>query len=183
MCCDTDRRDNPTQAVSHLISSHPAVMTPRPTMTATLSCSCARTPSPRLCCLLLAGLSDVDELKVALDCRFALDVFTIAQQDNYPRRPRSCDPLGPRSGVDLPGPSPQHGWTCTRYRPVPLLITTLVKVHTDLTSLLSVVASIEPARVPPPRLLARTERHQAQGRLVPARPVRRVCIGALAATV
>ena len=29
--------------------------------------------------VLLAGLSDVDELKVALGCRFAPDVFTIAQ--------------------------------------------------------------------------------------------------------
>ena len=33
--------------------------------------------------VLLAGLTDVDELMVALGCRFALDVFTIAQQD-YP---------------------------------------------------------------------------------------------------
>ena len=30
---------------------------------------------------LLAGLSGVDELKIALCCRFALDIFTIAQQD------------------------------------------------------------------------------------------------------
>ena len=30
--------------------------------------------------MLLSGLSDVDELMVALGCRFALDVFTIAQQ-------------------------------------------------------------------------------------------------------
>ena len=30
---------------------------------------------------LLAGLSEVDELKIALGCRFALDIFTIAQQD------------------------------------------------------------------------------------------------------
>ena len=31
--------------------------------------------------VLLAGLSDVDELMVALGCRFALDIFTTAQQD------------------------------------------------------------------------------------------------------
>ena len=30
---------------------------------------------------LLAGLSEVDELMVALGCRFALDIFTITQQD------------------------------------------------------------------------------------------------------
>ena len=30
---------------------------------------------------LLAGLSEVDELKMALGCRFALDIFTVAQQD------------------------------------------------------------------------------------------------------
>ena len=30
---------------------------------------------------LFAGLSDVDELMVALSCRFALDIFTFAQQD------------------------------------------------------------------------------------------------------
>ena len=30
---------------------------------------------------LLADLSEVDELMVALSCRFALDIFTIAQQD------------------------------------------------------------------------------------------------------
>ena len=31
--------------------------------------------------VLLAGLTDVDELMVALECRFALDVFIVAQQD------------------------------------------------------------------------------------------------------
>ena len=31
--------------------------------------------------VLLSGLSDVDELMVALGCRFALDVFAVAQQD------------------------------------------------------------------------------------------------------
>ena len=29
---------------------------------------------------LLAGLSDVDVLRIALGCRFALDIFTISQQ-------------------------------------------------------------------------------------------------------
>ena len=33
---------------------------------------------------LLAGLSEVDEFMVALGCRFALDIFTIAQQDRPP---------------------------------------------------------------------------------------------------
>ena len=46
-------------------------------------------------------------------------------------------------GVDLPGPSLQHGWTCTLIGLVPLLTTTLVKVHTELMSLLSFVASVE----------------------------------------
>ena len=32
--------------------------------------------------VLLAGLTDVDELRAALGCRFALDVFTVAQQDH-----------------------------------------------------------------------------------------------------
>ena len=31
--------------------------------------------------VLLTGLSDVDELMVALGCRFALDIFSIARQD------------------------------------------------------------------------------------------------------
>ena len=34
--------------------------------------------------VLLAGLTDVDELMVVLGCRFALDVFTVAQQDYAP---------------------------------------------------------------------------------------------------
>ena len=29
----------------------------------------------------LAGLSEVDELGIALGCKFALDIFTLAQQD------------------------------------------------------------------------------------------------------
>ena len=36
---------------------------------------------------LLAGLSEVDELMIALGCRFALDIFTIAQQDRPPLDP------------------------------------------------------------------------------------------------
>ena len=32
--------------------------------------------------VVLAGLTDLDELKVALGCRFALDVFTIIPQDH-----------------------------------------------------------------------------------------------------
>ena len=56
-----------------------------------------------------------------------------------------------------------------------------MKIHTNLTSLLSFVASVELARVPPARLLARVERYQAQVRLVSARPVRLVRVGPLAA--
>ena len=37
----------------------------------------------------LAGLSEVDELMIALGCRFALDIFTIAQQDRPPPVPVS----------------------------------------------------------------------------------------------
>ena len=40
--------------------------------------------------VLLTGLSDVDELMVALGCRFAVDIFTIAQQDRPHPEP---DPL------------------------------------------------------------------------------------------
>ena len=47
----------------------------------------------------------------------------------------------------------------------------------DLTSFLSFVASIALDRVRPARFLARTERHQAQVRLVSAGPVRRVRVG------
>ena len=36
---------------------------------------------------LLAGLCEVDELMIALGCRFALDIFTIAQQDRRPPVP------------------------------------------------------------------------------------------------
>ena len=36
---------------------------------------------------LLAGLSEVDELMIALGCRFALNIFTIAQQDRPPPVP------------------------------------------------------------------------------------------------
>ena len=37
--------------------------------------------------VLLSGLSDVDELVVALGCRFAWDVFTAAQKDRPPPVP------------------------------------------------------------------------------------------------
>ena len=47
---------------------------------------------------LLANLSEVDELMVALSCRFALDIFTIAQVD----RPRpEPDLLAHDPGCDL----------------------------------------------------------------------------------
>ena len=39
---------------------------------------------------LLAGLTEVDELYISLGCRFALDMFTIAQQDRPSPEP---DPL------------------------------------------------------------------------------------------
>ena len=52
-----------------------------------------------------------------------------------------------------------------------------------LTSLLSFVASIDLGRVPPARLVTRVQWLQAQVRLVPARLVRRVCVGPLAAMV
>ena len=41
-------------------------------------------------CATASGLTDVDELMVALGCRFALDVFTIDQQD---RLLADLDPL------------------------------------------------------------------------------------------
>ena len=52
--------------------------------------------------VLLSGLSDVDELMVARGCRFALDVFTIAQQDRpLPDPvPLAHDP-GSRSDTEL----------------------------------------------------------------------------------
>ena len=37
--------------------------------------------------VLLSGLTDVDELMVALGCRFALDILTVAQQDWPPPVP------------------------------------------------------------------------------------------------
>ena len=38
---------------------------------------------------LLVGLSEVDELNMALGCSFALDIFTIAQQDRPSPEPAS----------------------------------------------------------------------------------------------
>ena len=43
--------------------------------------------TPTIAPALLAGLSEVDELMIALGCRFALDIFTIAQQDPPPPVP------------------------------------------------------------------------------------------------
>ena len=40
--------------------------------------------------VLLSSLSDVDELMVALGCRFALDLFSIAQHDWTGGPPQSC---------------------------------------------------------------------------------------------
>ena len=40
--------------------------------------------------VLLSGLSDVDELMVALGCRFALDLFSVAQHD-WAGGPPQCD--------------------------------------------------------------------------------------------
>ena len=65
----------------------PAVTSPRPTMTSTtliaISSSCLGdvgiTPT------LLEGLTEVDVLRIALGCSFALDIFTISQQ--YSSRP------------------------------------------------------------------------------------------------
>ena len=102
----------------------------------------------------------VDELKVALGCRFALDVFIVAQQDYF---------LADQDSVIC---GSQHLWTGTLIGPFLLLITASMKVHTNLTSLFSIVASVELARVPPERLLAHSERRQAQVCLVSARRVR-----------
>ena len=55
---------------------HPMLMR---TTSATPSCSCFPPPSSRP--PLHSDLSELDELMVALSCRFALDVFTVAQQD------------------------------------------------------------------------------------------------------
>ena len=40
--------------------------------------------------VILSGLSDVDELMVALGCRFALDLFSIAQHDWTGGPPQAC---------------------------------------------------------------------------------------------
>ena len=135
----------------------PVVMTPRPTTTST-------TPATLLCAdalialVLLVGLTDVDELNSALGCRFAPDVCTMAQQDHPLANQDSliCGPglisqfsafsTGGRA-AHWPGFLPDHG---------------PVKVHTNLTSLSSFVASVELARESPlVRLLARSERRQA----------------------
>ena len=58
---------------------------------------------------LLADFSEVDELTVALSCRFALDIFTIAQQDRP--RPPWMRPVVLRHGLAWASRR-QHGWTC-----------------------------------------------------------------------
>ena len=40
--------------------------------------------------VILSGLSDVDELMVALGCRFAMDLFSIAQHDWTGGPPQAC---------------------------------------------------------------------------------------------
>ena len=57
----------------------------------------------------LADLSEVDELTVALSCRFALDILTIAQRDRP--RPPWMRPLVLRHGL-AQASGLQHGWTC-----------------------------------------------------------------------
>ena len=52
---------------------------------------------------LLAGLSEVDKLKIALGYRFALDIFTNAQQDRPSPDPVPL-PLDP--GLESPGSEP-----------------------------------------------------------------------------
>ena len=47
---------------------------------------------------LLSHLSELDELVVALSCRFALDIFTVAQQYQLPPAP------------DLSAHDPGHGF-------------------------------------------------------------------------
>ena len=93
--------------------SGPAAMTPRRTMTittpATLSCSFARTPSSRLCCLPAAG--------VPWTCSPSSSRATPSPI----KEPVICDSV-PRLGADLPGPSLEHGWTCARLGLVLLLI-------------------------------------------------------------
>ena len=60
----------------------PAVMTPLPTTTSTTPTTlCYSFADAYIAPALHAGLSEVDELKTALGCRFAMDIFTIAQQD------------------------------------------------------------------------------------------------------
>ena len=90
----------------------PAAPTPRlMTMSTTLAthcCCCLPMPAPRA---LLSHLSELEELMVALSCRFALDIFTVAQQ----YQPPAPDLPAHDPGHDFcPGQalSRQHGWTC-----------------------------------------------------------------------
>ena len=55
-----------------------------------------------------AGLSKVDELMIVLGCRYALDIFTIAQQNRLPPLvPVEDHSQGPRFGLPTP---PGHGY-------------------------------------------------------------------------
>ena len=68
--------------------------------------------------VLLTGLTETDELKVALGCRVLPWTSSPSSRDTpspIKKEPLICD-LGPRLGADLPVLSLQHGWTCTRLR-------------------------------------------------------------------
>ena len=99
-----------------------------------------------LCALIapvpLARLTDVDELMVALGCRFALDVFAIAQLDYDP-------------GDAPPAHSLQHGRTCTLNKLTSWLVEVFffLKVHMNLTGFLCFdVRMCSPALRAPPRM-------------------------------
>ena len=93
---------------------------------------------------------------------FALDVFTVAKQD-YSLADQGSVICGPGPAFLRWSPGPQR-WMWMLISTVPLLITVPMKHHTNLTSLLSFVASVELARVPPAPLLASSERRQAHMR-------------------
>ena len=71
-----------------------AVPTPHPMTMSTLLLFADALVAPAL----LADLRELDELMVALSCRFALDIFTIAQQDRPDPEP---DHLPHDPGCDL----------------------------------------------------------------------------------
>ena len=72
---------------------------------------------------LLADLSEVDEFMAALSCRFALDIFTIAQQDRPLPEP---DHLAHDSGCDL--------WSCGTASPGPPEVSAGVRRQHSLCS-------------------------------------------------